>query len=34
MKRFKNTLYIIGDESHKQDFIADKVATIARINNA
>lgn len=34
MKRFKNILYIIGNESHKQDFIADKVATVARINNA
>jgi universal stress protein E len=34
MKRFKNILYIIDDQSIKHQHIADKVAQIARINGA
>lgn len=34
MKRFKNILYIIDDESTEQQIIAEKVAKIARINDA
>lgn len=34
MKRFKNILYIIDDQSIGQQLIAEKVATIARINDA